>query len=165
MHQLPLNIKSLDEIINENPEIKKFSKYYNTIDFIPLKFVIFSQPQSHLDHTVYGIWVLVKANVINKVTPKIKQDFLVFDRVANKYIYYSGLGLSDLYSEHQSITNFCNKFGKHLNGTWGQYGTYLSEKGTPITTDHHYDDQYAKNLPSEEWIRRLIDDKIKLYEK
>lgn len=155
---LPNNIRSMKEIFYENPNLEKFAKYFNTYRFDPLDFVIVSQPQSHPNHLIYGLFVIDKNGVFNnlktgqKNKPVIKQDFIALDNNRNSITYFSGGSNKDT-GEHQSIHAFCKKYGKQPDGSWGQYGCTENKLET---NQHWYYDENDTNLPSEKYIRDLI---------
>ena len=158
---LPPNFKSLEDLINENPQIKKFAKYFNTKDFVPLGFVVVSQPQSHPDHTIYWLFVATKQGVGENIDAgvhkkrEVKQDFIALDRQTNQSVYYSG-GTKAKTGVHQSIKSFCKTYGRFPDGSWGQYGSSAN-----LSTDQHwYKDENDPKLPVEPEIRSLIQNEL-----
>lgn len=153
---LPEHIKNITDIIRANSNLKKYAKHVNAKRFEQFGFVVFSQPQIHPDITIYGLFLFDKENAkknlsnSSKSKSEIVQDFIAYDRNTDSIIYYSGRGKKT--GEHQTIRNFCNKFGKGPDGNWTEYG--CSDNGT--TTNHRYKDENDVLLPSEKWIRREI---------
>jgi hypothetical protein len=158
---LPRNFKSIEDLINENPQMKTFAKYFNTRDFVPLGFVVVSQPQSHPDHTIYGLFVLNKQGVGENVRagihkkPELKQDFIALDRLSNRAVYYSGGSRANTGS-HQSIKSFCKTYGQFPDGGWNQYGCARNL----MTDQHWYADENDTRLPAEPAIRNLIQNEL-----
>lgn len=154
---MPKTVKSIEDIFAETPALKTFAKYFNTKEFTPLGFAIASQPQSHPNHTIYGLFVLNKDGVrtnlktATKEKPEIKQDFIALDRVSGRIVYYSG-GSKLTAGEHQSMKSFCKTYGKWPGGKWGQYACTSNFK----TNQRWYKDESDSNLPAEPEIRGLI---------
>lgn len=159
--KLPNNIVKLDDIFRLHPNIQGFMKYFNKVRFKDLGFLIISQPQTHPDIQMYGLFVIDKKSVSRNISsgeqkdPEIKQDFIAYDSKADTYVYYSGAGSKNVKSEHQHIENFCKKYGYWSDGDLGQYSVYKS-KGRLKCKDHHHLNEQSPYLPSEKWIRDLV---------
>jgi len=161
MIYLPSEIKSSAELYRENPKLKDFAKRFNLSRFVDIGFVVFSQPQGHPDITIYGLFVIDKANVEKNLrnassSSEIAQDFIAYDRTSSCYVYYSGQGKHDAKVEHQHINLFCKKFGKGPDGE-AQYGCSQDLK----IAQHRYRNENDSNLPQESWIKDLIGEKMK----
>lgn len=170
---LPENLLNVSEIIKHNPSIKEIAKFCNEKEFIPIRFSIVSQPQTHPDISIYGRFVIVKQNVIDNLKnknknpkPEIKQDFIAYNRVTGEAVYYSG-GSKESVSQHKSIDSFCKEYGKKQDGSMGQYECYIcpgSSKVVRYKTKHHwYNDENDKELPKEQIFRNEIAEVIKKF--
>lgn len=158
---LPLNVKSIQDVVGENPALSGYAKFYNTKRFIEAGFVIFSQPQTHSDVTIYGLWLIDKQNVRkNKMDggnePEIVQDFIAYDRKMSSIKYFSGGRIID--PNHQGkIHDFCDEYGRNSDGTYEYYGCSANGK----TTNHRYLNENDRNLPGERWIHDELERKLR----
>ena len=163
--KLPQNIKPISQILDENPTIKNYAKYFNSDRFERLGFFVISQPQTHLDVQMYGLFTIDKDNVKSNVgdntnRDEIKQDFIAYKPKEDTFVYYSGLDKKKCEEECQHIDRFCEEYGYWPDGTLDQYSVYhVSEKKLQCK-NHHYRDENAQHLPSEPWIRKQVIDKL-----
>lgn len=156
--------KKLNDVITEHPEIKKFSKIYQNKRFEPIGFVIYSTPvavygKANNDRfQIIGLWVFDKDRIRQSKRGQICQDFISYDIKTKEYTYYSGGSENFLLkdSNHKSISTFCGKFGKNINGEWKQYGCSSSRR----THDHRHDINDGK-LPKQAWVQKLVSEGLK----
>jgi hypothetical protein len=153
---LPHNVESIASLVARNPSLARHMKVAHPQRFEQVGFVITSQPTTHPDTTVYGVFLVDKLNVAKNAKGKkhpskeVVQDFLAHDRVADTAVYYCGQGVSTV--DRQHITSFCAKFGRDSAGAWGQYGCASARQ----ISQHRYDNEHDPGLPIEVEIRTAI---------
>lgn len=162
MISLPSEIKPLAELERENPELFRVMKKYQPKRFIPIDWVIISQPPEYPAHQVYGIFVVDKEEVKKKLRnpskgfPQVKQDFLVYDSSNHTIKYYRGLLKSEKETTIlQHIYKFCEKYGDD-----GKYYGCYKRRNQYLTSNHHYCDNSDPKLPGEQYIRENVKEKL-----
>jgi len=158
MVNLPTDVRKVEDVISENPGLRDYAKFYNKKRFEELGFVVYSQPQTHKDVTIYGLWLIDKDSVADNLKGSNKnelvQDFIAYNRKDKSFKYYSGGRIINKLQQRR-IYEFCETYGKDRQGNIKYYGCYKTEKGL-ATRDHRYRDENAENLPGEAWIRKVI---------
>lgn len=159
MPALPPNVFKLDYLEANHPRLFNIMKKYNKSRFEPVGFFIVSQPQTHPNHQVYGIFVVDKNEVAkklknpNNICAQIKQDFLVYDQESHSVKYYRGLIRGERADTIlRPISQFCSLYG----GGGKYYDTFINSKNRWQTRLHHFCDERDPRLPIEPHLRNKV---------
>ncbi len=156
MINLPKNTKTLQALKQSYPKIVNSMKSFQTQRFVELPFYIISQPQTHPDYVIYGIFFIDKTAVMNSIKNpnkrynQIKQDLIAYCEKTKDIKYFRGLRRDEKTTD---ILRTLKEFNENFGGE-NYYGTY--KQRVWLTRQHHFYDENDPYLPGEKRIKKLI---------
>ncbi|TAK21770.1 MAG: hypothetical protein EPO26_13415 [Chloroflexota bacterium] len=142
-------IKTIVELVSENPGLRKVMKRFKSDRFLCCDVVIVSHPPDFPRLRVYGDFLIDRSAVKRNVDGQVKQDFLILELANGQAKYYSGKAsrTDALLGKH------INEFARRFKGT-RHYGVRPDD--SLIVGDHRYSSDSDPTLPRESQFRRRI---------